>query len=73
MSNYIAPTYHPLERVTRDAEWLDNYFGPHRYGVRFEADDRVYRPMEVVNPKLDASAKIRMRKSKRQKPVRPTV
>ena len=35
-----------------------------------KGEDGKMRLVEIINPKLDASAKIRMRKSKKQKPVR---
>jgi len=35
--------------------------------------DGKMRLVEIINPKLDASAKIRMRKSKKQRPARRTV
>lgn len=35
MSNYIAPAIHPRTKEVEQAEWLDNHYGRHRYGVRF--------------------------------------
>ena len=36
MSNFIAPTRYPDEAgEIQPATWLDDYFGPHEYGVRF--------------------------------------
>lgn len=50
MSNYARVAWNPKEHVARAALWIDNHFGPHRYGVRFEGDDHVYRPEEVEIP-----------------------
>jgi hypothetical protein len=47
MSNYVEPTNHPETGRVEDAVWLDNYFGRHRYGVRF-ADGKVFRANEVM-------------------------
>lgn len=51
MSNYIEPTPHPDTGKVEDAEWLDNYFGRHRYGVRF-ADGKIYRAGEVIKVEM---------------------
>lgn len=50
MSNFTRPSYHPKEKVVRAATWLDDYFGPHQYGVRFPGDDHVYMPEETDIP-----------------------
>lgn len=41
MSNFIRRTKNPETGVFEDACWLDDYFGRHRYGVRFP-DGRTY-------------------------------
>lgn len=41
MSNYTAPAIHPETGVIQDALWIDDYYGPHRYGVRFD-DGKVF-------------------------------
>lgn len=46
MSNYTKITKHPVTGFWQPAVWLDNYFGPRKYGVRFP-DDEVFNP-EVV-------------------------
>lgn len=51
MSNYTQVVWNPKERVARAAHWVDNYFGPHQYGVMFDGDDHVYRPAEVPDTK----------------------
>lgn len=50
MSNYTRSAYHPKEKVIRAANWLDDYFGRHIYGVSFPGDDHVYRTHEVEIP-----------------------
>lgn len=43
MSSYIKPTVHPETNQIEQAEWLDDYFGNHNYGVRFPSDGLVIR------------------------------
>lgn len=50
MSNFTRVAWNPRERVARAANWLDDYFGRHQYGVKFDGDDKVYRPEEVEIP-----------------------
>lgn len=52
MSNYAAHTFHPKTGNIELAEWLDNYSGPHQYGVRFP-DGKIFQPWECeqVGPK----------------------
>lgn len=50
MSNFQRIAWHPVERVARAAEYLDDYFGRHEYGVSFLGDEKVYRPEEVEIP-----------------------
>lgn len=52
MSNYVAAAYHPKECVIRAANWMDNFFGRHRYGIHFPGNppEEVYRPNEVWIP-----------------------
>jgi hypothetical protein len=50
MSNFTRSAYHPKEQVIRSANWLDNHFGPHEYGVSFPGDEHVYRTGEVEIP-----------------------
>lgn len=42
MSNYTAPAIHPGTGVIQDALWLDDYYGPYRYAVRFD-DGKVFQ------------------------------
>lgn len=41
MSNYTRQTKNPNTGKWEDAEWLDDYYGSHQYGVRFP-DGTVY-------------------------------
>ena len=43
VSNYTAFTRHPVTSEWELAEWLNDYFGRHNYGVRF-ADGSVIDP-----------------------------
>jgi len=52
MSNYSEITRHPLTGVYHVAEWTDDYFGPHRYGVRFPDDPVVYPAEQVAQKQL---------------------
>lgn len=59
MSNFVRAAYHPKEKVVRAAQFLDNFFGRHQYGVRFSGDTHVYRddetdiPLDVVFIKVE--------------------
>lgn len=46
MSSYQRKTQHPTELHFENAEWLDDYFGQHNYGVRFPSDGKVFRADE---------------------------
>lgn len=46
MSSYKKITRHPATGHYENAEWLDDYFKPHVYGVRF-SDGKVF-PVEYV-------------------------
>ncbi len=50
MSNFTKVAWHPRERVARAANYIDDYFGRHQYGVQFDGDDMVYRPNDVEIP-----------------------
>ena len=50
MSNFTKPAYHPKEKVVRAANYMDDHFGHHQYGVRFPGDEHVYRPAETDIP-----------------------
>ena len=46
MSSYLKSTQHPETGKVEHAEWLDDYFGQHNYGVRFPSDGKVFRADE---------------------------
>ena len=46
MSNYRSGAFNPLTRRVEHADWLDNHFGIHVYGVKFD-DGNVYHTWEV--------------------------
>ena len=46
MSNYWQVTKHPETGEYQMAEWLDDHFGRHRYGVRFP-DKKIFRESEI--------------------------
>ena len=56
MSNYHADARHPETGETELAMWLDDYYGRHRYGVKFK-DGKVF-PAEACVDLLDIAAKI---------------
>ena len=43
MSNYHALARHPITGEIRVADWLDDSFGHHIYGVHFPGDATIYR------------------------------
>jgi len=47
MSNYQIMTWHPIKKKWWKADWLDNYFGQHIYGVRFLGETYVYDPRRI--------------------------
>lgn len=46
MSSFFLLTKHPETGQMETAQWLDDYFGWHRYGVRFP-DGKVFREAEI--------------------------
>lgn len=46
MSSYQRQTIHPLTGQAERAEWLDDYFGSHSYGVLFPSDNKVFKADE---------------------------
>lgn len=47
MSSYTRSTQHPLTGKIEVAEWLDDYFGSHNYGIKFP-DGKIFRADEFV-------------------------
>jgi hypothetical protein len=48
MSNYSAPTHHPVTGEIKMADWLDDSFGHHVYGVRFHGEEKIYHTKDCV-------------------------
>jgi len=47
MSTYKAKTKNPITGEFENALWIDDHFGSHQYGVRFDNDDGTF---QVYNP-----------------------
>ena len=52
MSNYHALARHPITGEIRVADWLDDSFGHHIYGVRFPGDETIYRRTDCIEVSL---------------------
>lgn len=48
MSSYHQVTKHPVTGKYEKAFWVDDYFMPHVYGVKFPSDEKVY-PVDLVD------------------------
>ena len=46
MSSFNSKAINPITKKEEDAEFLDDYYGSHKYGVRF-SDGRVYPREEI--------------------------
>jgi hypothetical protein len=53
MSNYSAPTRHPFTNEIKMADWLDDSFGRHVYGVRFHGEELIYHNKDCVEMGLN--------------------
>lgn len=53
MSSYRALTKHPETNSYTWAEWRDDYFGPHHYGVRFDGENRWHDPKDKFLKVID--------------------
>ena len=51
MSNYRDKAINPRTGQIEDADFLDNHFGRHQYGIRFDGEAHVYPAGEVEVPK----------------------
>lgn len=49
MSNFVAPAVHPKTKKLEHAIFLDDYYGKHRYGIRFP-DGSIYPAEKVKVP-----------------------
>lgn len=45
MSTYAMSTKHPVTGRWEDAIWMDDFYGPHNYGVKFPSG-------EVFDPRV---------------------
>lgn len=66
MSNYTGWAIHPKTQIVQTAQFLDNYFGIHLYGVKFRNDPVIYPEEEVGIPKdwqVTASEEYKIQKS----------
>lgn len=54
MSNYISKAKHPKTEKIEDAQFLDDFYGLHKYGVRFD-DGNVYPVSEIDIPTCDCA------------------
>jgi len=52
VSNYHALARHPITGKIRMADWLDDSFGHHIYGVRFPGDETIYRRTDCIEVSL---------------------
>lgn len=48
MSNYAGTAIHPETGKEAPCVFVDNFFGPHSYGVQFEGEDRVRQAQAVI-------------------------
>jgi len=49
MSNFRSEAVNPATGEVQMAEYLDDYFGPHQYGVRFPGSPHVYRADDILS------------------------
>jgi hypothetical protein len=47
MSSYTRSTQHPITGKIEVAEWLDDYFGSHKYGIKFP-DGKIFKAEEFI-------------------------
>jgi len=53
MSNYFGTAKNPKTGEIEDVEFLDDFYGPHQYGIRFK-DGTTYKEeyiMDIMVPK----------------------
>jgi hypothetical protein len=46
----VVQLLHPKTKQFEDAYWIGYKLGRHQYGVKFENDEKIYRPCEVEPP-----------------------
>ena len=55
MSNFERLTEHPETGEMKSASWLDDYFGKHKYGVKFKGEDKIYKESEIQAYRVELS------------------
>lgn len=63
MSSYFAETRHPTTKKYEKAIWIDNYFGNHIYGVRFEKSGDIFNE-DIFDMPIKGRAKNKWEKEK---------
>lgn len=48
MSNYKCEAFHPERKRVEPADALDDFYGPHRYAIRFDQDGSTFPEGECV-------------------------
>jgi hypothetical protein len=66
MSNFNSLTRHPVTGIFEIADWLDDHFGKHRYGVKFPSDGLIFPEEEV------SAAAMEWMVMNRRRPTSPT-
>lgn len=61
MSSYSRMTKNPKTGEWAEAQWLDNYFGNHRYGVKFP-DGEIFRADNFEWETRDSSSLMKKKK-----------
>ena len=61
MSNFIAKAIHPRTGIVEVAEFLDDYFGKHHYGVRF-ADGATYSARNIISERTLVHSSVEVQK-----------
>jgi len=57
MSNYIKKTKNPWTGEWEMAEWKDDFFGQHNYGVMFPSNRMILDPRDTILETEDDYAK----------------
>lgn len=48
--SFFRRTRHPKDKTkVLKAEWIPDYFGLNRYGVRFPGEQKIYKPNQLVH------------------------
>lgn len=55
MSNYQQLTKHPITGKWEFATWIDDHFGPHRYGIHFR-DGKIFREEQIQSIEVNGVA-----------------